>query len=551
MPHHGPNPLFVVALALPITYLSVFVHELGHVLVARAVGLLVNSFGLGTGRPFFTRSVRDIRFFLCRSRPLQGLTFCFIPDLSPPRRKIIPFFAAGLLANGLLAVVAFILSKSVPWGKPLWEIVALVNGLFAITNVIPFERRVGNTILRSDGRLMLLALRRRPVTMPATALIEFVKALRGFWESIGDKRTLRGNVAASAAAWADLGDSERATVAFAEAQALPTIESRAYTARESLVHAAVVAAAGKTDDAWSALDQAEEVYRAKDDELGLLHVAVARAKLQILRGDITGALAQLDKLKGNPLVRHHSPLQIESVLARLSAAIAASDSKSATENLAQYHAARRQQPSPSRDLRVYRALARYFTEKEDWRNAAPAFRAAAVAIDEIASAWTDPADRARFLERESAFLTEARDRLRALGKPLDAERFIEPLLTVEAFERKLADVPRQRNRRRFRKGLWLMLANVCCSVAFVLTMGALGVYLGPGRRPPIGFLLVAFGFALCTILAATYLVFHVLVGRLIPVLRGRGGSVVLALSCLPWFMFLVVPVMLLLAEGVD
>src|SRR5262249_35593140 len=152
-------------------------HELGHVLVARAVGLLVNSFGLGTARPFLTLSVCGVRFFLCRSRPLQGLTFCFVPELSPPRRKLVPFFAAGLLANGLLALVAFILWKSVSWGQPLWGLVALVNALFAVTNLIPFERRVGNAIMRSDGRLMLLALRRRPVTMPASALIEFVRAL--------------------------------------------------------------------------------------------------------------------------------------------------------------------------------------------------------------------------------------------------------------------------------------------------------------------------------------------------------------------------------------
>jgi hypothetical protein len=398
---------------------------------------------------------------------------------------------------------------------------------------------------------MLLALSGRPITMPATVLIEFVRSLRGFWESIGDERTLRGNVASSAASWAELDDSERATAAFAEALALPTIKLPAYIARESLVHAAVEAAAGRTDDASSALDQAEEVYRGKGDELGLLHVALARAKLLVLRGEISGALVQLDKLKANPLVRPYSPLQIESVIARLAAAIADSDSKTATEYLAQYHSARRQQPSATRDLRVYRDLARYFTEKEDWRNAAPAFRAAIMAIDGIASSWTDPADRARFLERQSTFLVEARDRLRTFGKPLDAERLVEPLLSIEAFERNLAEVPRQRNRRRFQIGLWLMLANICCSVAFIIAMGAVGVYLGPGRRPPIGFLLVAVGFALCTIVAATYLVLHVLIGRLIPVLRGRGGSVVLLLSCLPWCMFLIVPVMLLLAERAD
>jgi predicted negative regulator of RcsB-dependent stress response len=547
MTTHGLEPLLALVLFLPVMYVSIFVHELGHALIGRAVGFAVNSFGIGTGRPFLTFSVRGVRIFFCGTRPLQGLTFCWIPHLSPPRWRMVAFFAAGILANSLVAVAAVILWSSHVWGEPLWVGVTLINGIFAITNLIPIERKVGKAILRSDARLVLLTLRRRPIAMPAPVVIQFVRALRGLWESIEDHRTLRANLAASAVSWADLGDPERATALFTEAQALPRNESSAYVARESLVRAAIEIEAGRLDEASSALDEAESMYREKADELALLHVALGRARVLILRGEAPGALVHLDTIAANPLVHRHSPLRIESLVARLSAALAISDISAAKESFAQYQTARREQPSASRDLRVYRAVAQFFTQRGDSRNAAPSFQAAAVAIDEIAAAWNDPADRAEFLHRQSGFLTEAGNCLRAINKPQDAERLVEPLLSFEAFERKMAEVPRERNHRRFRIGLRLILADVLCSVVFIIAMGAVGVYLGPGRTPPMLFLLLVFGFAAFTIFTVAYLVFHVTIGRLIPPLRRREGAVILALACLPWMALIIAPLMSLLS----
>jgi tetratricopeptide (TPR) repeat protein len=549
MSNHGFTPLIVAALYLPVMYVSIFVHELGHALMGRAVGFVVNSFGIGTGRPFLTFSVSGVRVFFCRSRPLQGLTFCWIPQLSPPRRKQVAFLAAGVLANGLLAVAAFFLWKSRVWGEPLWACLALVNGIFAIINLIPIERKVGNAILRSDGRLILLTLRMRSISMPAPVLIQFVRALRGLWESIGDERSLRANLAASAASWADLGDSERAIALLTESQTLPTNEAPAYLAREALVRAAIETEAARPDEASTALDEAEAIYREEIDEFGVLHVALGRARVLIRRGEISGALVHLDALAANPLARPHSPLGIESLVARLSAALAVSDRAAAEETVAQYQAVRREQPSASRDLRVYRALAHYFAEKGDSRNAAIAYRAAVAAIESIASAWSDPADRAGFLERQSGLLTEAGDCLRAVNKPQDAERLVEPLLSIEAFERKMAEVPREHNRRRFRMGLWLMLADVLCSVVLVIAMGAVGVYLGPGRMPPMAFLFLVFEFAAFTIFAVAYLFFHATIGRLIPPFRRRAGSVILLLAWLPWTSLIIGPLMSLLSRG--
>ena len=171
----------------------------------------------------------------------------------------------------------------------------------------------------------------------------------------------------------------------------------AYLARELLTQAAIETVGHRLDEASLALDEALAIYSKECDELGKLHVSLGRARLLIERGDISSALTHLDALMDDSLVRPQTALRIEAVVVRLAAAIARSDTFAAEENLARYLAARREQPSATRDLRFFRPLAEYFARKEDWQKAAPAFRAAVQAIDEIASAWADPADRAMFL----------------------------------------------------------------------------------------------------------------------------------------------------------
>ena len=98
MPTHGLDPLIVLALLLPVTHVSVFVHELGSAVMGRAAGLVVKSSGIGTGRPFLVMTVGGTRVFRCRSRPLQGLTFCYFSSFSPDRRRMVPFLAGGIVA---------------------------------------------------------------------------------------------------------------------------------------------------------------------------------------------------------------------------------------------------------------------------------------------------------------------------------------------------------------------------------------------------------------------------------------------------------------------
>jgi len=540
MTTRGFDPLIVLLLLVPVTYVSVFVHELGHALLGRMAGFALNSFGMGTGRPFLTLAVGGARIYFCHSHPLQGITFCSIPHLVPPRWKMVPYLAGGILANGLLAVVAFALWKSLPRGELLWASVALVNAPLAIMSLVPFQQRVGTATIQSDGLLILQVLQMRPLTPSAPSVIEILRALRGLWESIGDERTLRAYLAASAGSWAELGDSARAAAGFSEAQSLPRIEATYDLACESLVLAAIESGAGRLDAASIALDQAQEGFQSSGEEVGLLYVALGRAHLLILRGDTLGANALLDGLAQDQLLKGNRTLRIDLVVARLFASLASSDLGSVDENLARYDAIRRDQPSSTRDLRVYPSVAHFHAQRGDWPKAEPAFRAAVAAIDEIAAAWADPADRSRFLELQAEVLAEARDCLRVLNKGEDAERLIEPLRSTANLERKLVGAAVQRDRRLFRIALRMMLVNLVCVVVSI----SLIAVVGPSTSLP-AFLFV-FGFVCSTTVAALYLLFHVTIGRLIPALQHGGGAINLILACVPWLSLLFIPVLILI-----
>ena len=534
------DPLIFAALILPVTYLSIFIHELGHALMGRTVGFVVNSFGIGTGRPFLVFTVRAMRIFFCRSRPFQGITFCSIPCVSPPRRKLVPYLAAGATANGLLALTALLLLRLLPWGQPLWACVALLNGILAVSNFAPFQFQIGKARMCSDGLLIVNAFRRRFSTVPAPVQIESVRMLRGLWESIGDHRTLKANLLAMAASWAELGDLERTATALVDAQSLPRIDAPMILASESLVRVAIESGAGKLDEASIALDEAQACFRRSADPLGLLHVALGQAQLAVLRGDISGAIALLDATTQDKRVQRHAAIRIGLLAARLSASLASSDVESVDANLAQYERSRHGQPSRTRDLRVYRAVARFHAQRGDWRKSEPSFRAAVAAIDDLAISWVDPSEQDRFLQAQSGFLAEASDCLHALNKGEEAKRLIEPLQLPANLARRLSLVPAERHRKLFRTAIRVMMFNFLCAAAAIGFIAA----VGPRRGEPLP--LFAFELVLFTIVAALYLLFHLTIGRMVPALRHSGGAVLLILACLPWLSLIVVPISMLL-----
>ena len=232
--------------------------------------------------------MRGVRIFFCRTLPLQGLTFSLIPQFSPPRRRMVPFLAGGIIGNALLALGSLLFWKWLPWGGLFWLTSAAVNGVFAVACLIPYQAKIGTALLRSDGLQILQAILKRTGSIRAPVFIQFVKMFRGLWESIGDRLILHANLLGSAAFWVELGDLERAETVFAEAGAAPMGGPPSHRARRSVVRTGIAGGAGRFDEAATALDSAEAFVRMEADEIGLLHVGLARARLLIVRGDIPG-----------------------------------------------------------------------------------------------------------------------------------------------------------------------------------------------------------------------------------------------------------------------
>jgi membrane-associated protease RseP (regulator of RpoE activity) len=135
--------LGLVLAFLPVLYGSAFLHELGHALMGRATGFVVTSFGLGTRRPWCVIPVGGAQVFFCPIRPFQGITFAFASQFNPSRGRLALYLAGGILAHGLLAVLALAMLAWLPWGGCVWLAATVVNGAMAMANLMTFKIKVG------------------------------------------------------------------------------------------------------------------------------------------------------------------------------------------------------------------------------------------------------------------------------------------------------------------------------------------------------------------------------------------------------------------------
>ncbi len=527
MANSGYESLIVLALLLPVTYLSVFVHELGHALIGRAVGFVVTSFGIGTARPFLVMTVRGMRIFFCRSHPFQGITFCFYEQLVPSKWRVIPFLASGIAANVLVALAALGIWRWLPSAQTLWLVIVAVNCLFAILSLVPLRGQIGRFTLENDGLQILHALRGRTSQQSAPLIIQSAYSIRPLFESIGDQLTLKLHLLGSACAWVELGDRERADKDHAEALSLPEPTQPALRARRALLVAAIAVDTGQIEEAATGLEIANRAFREVGDELGQFYVAVGRAQLRIARGDAQGAFDELSELQSHRLGARDWLHERELIQTRLAAAIALADEESVAAHLEQYEAGR-ERTSATRDLRVYRAVASFYAAQGDSLKAEQAYLAAAKAIRELADAWADPAERDRFLERQSEFLSEAATYVRLSNNALDGSRVIDPLLSRETVARQPDQKSVALDRRLMRIGGWIILANFAC----ITILGGLGVLAEAKNQ--VAYRAPSLLFLIFTIPAALYLLVDRIIGPSLRSVRFSNGLVILMLAGLPW-----------------
>lgn len=274
--------LLALALYAPLV---VLIHELGHVLAARAGGYRITSFGVGLGGPVWSIYLRNgVTLHLDRWL-LAGGAATAIPT-GPITARRAWFHAGGLLAQALLGVGLLVLPG--PW--PL-DRLAQFNLLVALTNAIPW--RWGGQA--SDGWRLLDALaggrRDGSVLHQRRGLARMAQREAAIGSPIG---RVYSEVCL---AWADVlaGRPEAAEALLRDQPPEATIEPWV----DALYHYVLAEhhrTAGRPLDALRIASQARRFDRVAGEGIALLSVAEARALVAL--GALEQARAALARLAG-------------------------------------------------------------------------------------------------------------------------------------------------------------------------------------------------------------------------------------------------------------
>jgi tetratricopeptide (TPR) repeat protein len=558
---HTQGPLGELApyllAVLPVVYLSSFFHEVGHAVLGRLAGYGVGSFGMGLGRPFLVWSCGGTRVFLCRVRPLQGITW-FVTARGPvPRWGQVMTLAGGVCANGLLAAAAAGLFVLYPrWDLVWWT--ALLCNILMVLNLVPMNVQAGRFRFRSDGALILAKLRGAAMSLPAPQIIENTQVLRGLWQAVGDNLTLHANLMMAAASWLDLGDAEEADRLCREAEALPPPVWPYLRAWATVGRGAIERRLGRFDASALALDAAEAGCPKQGQERIHFLVRWERAALLLQQGNADAAVEALDALEASATGETRAEIGPALLASRLCARAALGDRDKAEALRAEYEAARRRHPSLARDVQVYRALGGMYSGLGDSDAAVAAYGEALRAAGALHAIFHTPEYQERYARAVATLLAEARDRLQPLGRGDEAAGLEELFRSAsEAGRAKMAKGRGDRLARRI--GLTLTLVNAAVALALIalvlwrhfqavgslpagppwLSAPTAGKYLrhclliarlhlGPF---PSFFLAVLIAW---TLSALAYLLLLRLAGRFIPALRHRGGGVAVTLAVIPW-----------------
>lgn len=504
-----PEPHRLVLVSLVAAYLTIIVHEVGHALAGRAMGFEVTSLGVGAGRPFLVLPVGRARFYFGRVQPFMGITFAFLPRLDFGRRRLAVYVAGGILANLLCALVAVGLACGL-WPSRLaafFATFAAINVVMGVSNLVPLEFKVGGGSLRSDGKILLDAIRSGSMAPTPASIIQTATACRPLWRAIGDRRIDRAYTLLAASSWTDLGAIDRADVLLGEAEAIG--EPHPYLDwLQALFQANLALSSGEVAEAKVALERLERLTDPGSPESRVM-LDLLRAHLWRLEGELAPALQAFERLEADPLIGRNPSLGASLLAGHLSTACVAGDAGAIAE-LRLRHRRRRPPPSDVNNLHFYGTLARHTAAPEDYRLALNAVAA-------IAASWLDPADQAAFLRAQQGLLDDAR---RVLGDDSVAFAGAAPAPPESYLLR--------RDKTLLRWARWLMLLNV---VAFAASVG-LALTMDKQRSLPAFFLAAMIG--LFTIMSVVYLAVDFAIGRLRPALKRSTGFILLALTALPW-----------------
>lgn len=534
----------------PVLYVSGFLHEAGHALCTRLSGGMCPSFGMGLGRLFLVVPVGRSRVYFGFRKPFQGVAFAIYPQLLPARWCQAVMMAGGIAANALVAVLTLALAVAFWSAAPVLLTFALVNGLMAVMNAIPFRVRVGPMTLRSDGAQILRILLDRNEVEPGDLLRTF-RVLGSLWRESGDLLTLRYSTAGVADYWNELGDPGRARVLLEEARSLPVEPPPPLRAFETLVDGSTALAQGDLAAAGARIGEAETEFRQLDHSTGLLLTELVRASLLLRLGDTGAALACYEELATNPLLRWQRTLR--SIVRRQIAMCRCElpGGGGAEASLATYEALPRHERTPLKDLQVYKEVARDLSKAGRHEEAAAAYGRALEAVAALDRTLSEP-DRERFRTVQTGLVLAARDCFQAAGKEEEA---VQLHSFFESTARKEQEADDEKVRRVARSRLWrglaLSVVNTAVTAAalfFVFSIPPLaagaappGRYAPPRPGQPESVVLAALGIFLMGFFTACGVGIGLpaaAAGRWFPKLRPFAANLILTCASIPWLVIL-------------
>jgi hypothetical protein len=209
MPSHEPPFLFLLATG-PAMFLSVILHEFGHVLAARCAGIDVTAWGVGYRRPWFSCKVGSSVFYL--GRPLSGgMTFTLHRKLDREPVKEFIMVLGGPMANLLglaIGLVVIGLGERSAWIYA-WS---YVSAIYVLISAVPFTLTSKSFLFVNDAARLLHILRhgRELMTAPVGPALSSAQSMAELMQAIKCEAGLRISYASMAILQSALGDNSSA-----------------------------------------------------------------------------------------------------------------------------------------------------------------------------------------------------------------------------------------------------------------------------------------------------------------------------------------------------